>query len=109
MRGFGSYCDEFGHPQDPNKRFMGISGLLAWADEWTTFSQRWREIQKIEGVPNPFHMVDFVHHKEKFSDKRWHSLDERKRVLDLFLNAVKSISVIPVSASVSLPDFNRFK
>ncbi|HZQ21680.1 MAG TPA: hypothetical protein VFA89_02675, partial [Terriglobales bacterium] len=106
VRGFGSYCDEFGHPKDPNKHFMGISGLLAWSDEWITLSKQWRELQKSEAVPNPFHMVDFVHHKEKFSDKRWHSFGERKRVLDLFLDVVKSINVIPASASVSLRDFN---
>lgn len=106
VRGFDSYCDEFGHPDDPNKNFMGISGLLGWSDDWSALSSKWREIQKTECLPNPFHMVDFVHHKEKFSDWRWRSLDERKRVLGLFLDAIKTANVIPVSASVSLRDFN---
>lgn len=105
VRGFGSYCDEFGHPKDPNKRFMGIAGLLAWSDEWTALTNRWREIQKNENVPT-FHMTDFVHHTEDFSDERWESEDERKRVLALFLDAMKSANVIPVSAAISLRDFN---
>lgn len=106
IRGFGSFCDEYGHAQDPTKHFMGIAGLLAWSDEWTALSNRWWEIQKIEQVPNPFHMADFVHHNEKFSDQRWESVDERRRILGLFLDAVKQANVIPVSASVSLRDFN---
>lgn len=106
LRGFGSYCDEFGHSQDPNKHFMGIAGLLAWSDEWSALANRWGEIQNIEQVPNPFHMVDFIHHNEKFSAKRWQSADERKRILTLFLDAVKQANVIPVSASVSLRDFH---
>lgn len=106
VKGFGSYCDEFGHPKDPKKHFMGIAGLLAWSDEWARLTQEWREIQKAENVPNPFHMVDFIHHKEKFADKRWHLPDERKRVLGLFLDAIRNANVIPVSAAVSLRDFN---
>jgi hypothetical protein len=105
-RGFGSYCDEFGHPKDPNKHFMGIAGLLAWSDEWIGLTKRWREIQKAECIPNPFHMADFVHHNEDFSDWRWESADERKRVLGLLLDAIKQANVIPVSAAVSLKDFN---
>jgi hypothetical protein len=106
IKGFGSYCDEYGHPNDPNKNFMGIAGLLAWSEEWIALSDLWRQIQKEEGVPNPFHMVDFVHHNEKFSDQRWESADERKRILGLFLAATQQANVIPVSASVSLRDFN---
>lgn len=105
-RGFASYCDEFGHPSDPHKHFMGISGLLAWSDEWIALSNEWRELQKAECVPNPFHMTDFVHHKERFSDYRWHSPDERKRVLRLFLNVIERANIIPVSAAVYLRDFN---
>jgi hypothetical protein len=106
MMGFGSYCDEFGHPKDPNKHFTGIAGLLAWSDEWVELTQRWREIQKTEQVPNPFHMTDFVHHTEDFSCRRWESADERKRILGLFLDAIKQANIIPVSAAVSNRDFN---
>ncbi|HVB54906.1 MAG TPA: DUF3800 domain-containing protein [Candidatus Acidoferrales bacterium] len=109
VRGFSSYCDEFGHPDDPNKNFMGICGLLGWSDDWITLSRKWRDIQKSECIPNPFHMTDFVHHKEKFSDYRWHSLDERKRVLKLLLDVINPANLIPVSASVSLRDFNSLR
>ena len=104
VRGFGSYCDEFGHPKDPVKHFVGIAGLLGWSDDWTALNERWDKIQKEESVPS-FHMTDFVHHSEEFSDKRWESQDERSRVLELFLDAIKHANVIPVSASVSIKDF----
>jgi hypothetical protein len=106
LTGFGSYCDEFGHPKDPNKKVMGIAGLLGWSDDWIALSNRWRKIQDAEQVPT-FHMTDFVHHTEDFSDKRWESEDERARILTLFLDAIETAKVIPVSASVALTDFNE--
>jgi len=104
--GFGSYCDEFGHPKDPNKHFTGIAGVLAWSDDWIEISRKWREMQKQEDIPNPFHMVDFVHHKERFIAKRWESKQERARVLQLLLDVIGDARVIPVSAAVSNRDFS---
>ena len=104
--GFGSYCDEFGHPQDPNKHFTGIAGLLAWSDDWIEISSKWREVQKREDIPNPFHMVDFVHHKERFLNERWKSREERERILRLLLDIISDVKVIPVSAAVSNKDFS---
>lgn len=105
LTGFGSFCDEFGSPKDPNKTVMGISGLLAWSDDWTALSEKWREIQDKEKVPT-FHMTDFVHQTEGFKDSRWKSADERKRILGLFLDAIASAKAIPVAAAVVLKDFN---
>jgi hypothetical protein len=85
---------------------MGIAGLLAWSDDWAALTGKWREIQKTESIPNPFHMVDFVHHKEDFLDPRWHSAEERKRVLGLLLDALKATNIVPIAAAVSLRDFN---
>jgi hypothetical protein len=84
---------------------MGIAGLLAWSDEWELLNNKWRLLQQRKNVPT-FHMVDFVHHNEEFSDKRWESADERKRILNLFLDVLKQTKVVPVSAAVSLRDFN---
>ena len=106
FRGFGSYCDEFGHPKDPNKHFMGIAGLLAWSKDWAQLSCQWQELQRSESIPNPFHMVDFIHRKKDFTGRRWESTDERKRVLRLLLDLLKPVDVVPVSAAVSLRDFN---
>ena len=104
-RGFGSYCDEFGHPRDPIKKFVGMAALLGWSDDWRQLTERWREIQRVEKVPT-FHMTDFVHHTEDFQDKRWESGDERKRILALFLEAIRCAQVIPVSAAVILKDYD---
>lgn len=105
LRGLGSYCDEFGHPRDLDKKVMGIAGLLAWSDDWSRMANDWSELQKRESIPNPFHMVDFVHHTENFSDIRWESETERLRVLGLLLAVVKPAVVVPAAASVFLPDF----
>jgi hypothetical protein len=104
--GFTSYCDEFGSPKDPIKRVTGIAGLLAWSDDWIKLTKKWEKIQEDEHVP-PFHMTDFVHHTEDFSDKRWESAKERERILGLFLEAIGETHVIPVGAAVILKDFNE--
>lgn len=106
LRDFGSYCDEFGHPDDPNKKYMGIAGLLAWSDHWKTFTDEWEECLRVEHIPRPFHMSDFVHHSEKFSAMRWENQDERNRVLGLLLRIIERVDVIPIGAAVSLKDYN---
>jgi len=108
---FASYCDEFGHPDDPNKKYMGIAGLLGWREKWTRFSEEWEECLRTEKIPKPFHMTDFVHHSEKFSKKiygssRWEDRAERNRVLELLLGIIQRADVIPVGASVFLKDYN---
>jgi hypothetical protein len=40
-----SYCDEFGHADDPNKKFMGIAGLLGWSSAWSRFHDEWERIR----------------------------------------------------------------
>jgi hypothetical protein len=105
LTGFGSFCDEFGSPKDPNKTVMGIAGLLAWSDDWIALSEKWREIQSKEKVPT-FHMTDFVHQTENFKDSRWKSAAERGRILGLFLHTIASAKAIPVAAAVVLKDFN---
>lgn len=107
LRDFESYCDEFGHPRDPKKNYMGIAGLLGWSDNWKTLTREWEECLRIERIPKPFHMVDFVHHNEKFSDPRWEDQNERNRVLDLLLSIIRKAEAIPVGAVVVLKDYNE--
>lgn len=104
-RDFGSYCDEFGSPKDPNKKYMGIAGLLGWSDNWTRFTDEWKECLRVEKIPQPFHMTDFVHHTEKFSGHRWENQAERSRNLDLLLGIIKRADLIPIGASVVLKDY----
>lgn len=106
-RTFESYCDEFGHARDPTKKYMGIAGLLGWSDNWKRFSEEWEACLTAENVPRPFHMVDFVHHSEKFSDSRWANQLERLRVLNLMLNVIERSDAIPVAAAISLNDYKN--
>jgi hypothetical protein len=105
MTGFGSYCDEFGSHKNPAKTVMGIAGLLAWSRDWTAFANEWREIQTQENLPT-FHMTDFVHQKKSFDNQRWKLPEERKRILNLLLNAIGQAKAVPVSAAVVLKDFD---
>ena len=102
-----SYCDEFGHAEDPSKKYMGIAGLLARADNWRRFESQWDECLTAEKIPKPFHMVDFVHHSERFRDARWADRHERIRVLKLLLSIVEKAEVMPVGAAVDLADFRQ--
>ncbi len=64
---FTAYCDEFGSPQDTERRTMGVAGLLAPSDKWSVFADHWDSYLTLEKVPQPFHMKDFVHHSKAFS------------------------------------------
>jgi hypothetical protein len=101
-----SYCDEFGHADDPTKRVMGVAGLLAPSDAWSQFVPEWDSICDGEHVPKPFHMVDFVHQKEGFKIG-WESEEKRLRVLDRLLSAVENIHAMPIGAAVVLNDFRN--
>lgn len=100
-----SHCDEFGHADDPTKKVMGIAGLLGWSSAWSVFHEEWEQIRAEEGIPNPFHMVDFVHHAEKFKTG-WESPEKRARVLNRLLAAIGRANVAPIGAAVVLADFN---
>jgi hypothetical protein len=106
-RTFVSYCDEFGHAKDPSKKYMGIAGLLAWSDDWDRFAQEWQDYLNAENIPQPFHMVDFVHHSEDFSDRRWEEHDERMRILNQLLSMIERTQAMPVAAAVSLKEYNE--
>ena len=101
-----SYCDEFGHADDPTKRVMGVAGLLARSDAWSQFVPDWDSICDEEHVPKPFHMVDFVHQKEDFKIG-WESEEKRLRVLGRLLSAVENIHAMPIGAAVVLDDFRN--
>jgi hypothetical protein len=101
-----SYCDEFGHADDPTKRVMGVAGLLARTEAWAQFVSKWDSICDEENVPKPFHMVDFVHQKEDFKIG-WESEEKRLRVLDRLLSEVENIHSMPIGAAVVLDDFRN--
>jgi hypothetical protein len=101
-----SYCDEFGHADDPTRRVMGVAGLLARSEAWAQFVSEGDTICDEEEVPKPFHMVDFVHQKEDFKSG-WESEDKRLRVLDRLLCAIEKIQAMPIGAAVVLDDFRN--
>jgi hypothetical protein len=103
---FTAYCDEFGSPQDTERRTMGVAGLLAPFSKWGEFSSHWESYLTLEKVPQPFHMKDFVHHSKAFSDARWEKWEERERILTGLVSILHDVHAIPVAASVVLSDYN---
>src|SRR6202044_3550657 len=85
-----------------------IAGLLGWSDHWKRFAEEWETCLSNENIPKPFHMTDFIHHSEKFSDSRWEDQSERLRVLNILLEVIERAEAIPVAAAVSLKDYNGF-
>jgi hypothetical protein len=102
---FTAYCDEFGS-QDPNRKTMGIAGLMAPSDKWRQFAAHWESYLTQENVPQPFHMTDFVHHAEAFSDSRWEKWEERERILSGLLSILEDVHAVPIAAAVVLTDYN---
>jgi hypothetical protein len=103
---FTLYSDEFGHPDDPNRMTMGIAGLMAPSEKWSKFAEHWESYLTLDNVPQPFHMTDFIHQKNAFSQARWQDEEERAKVLAGLLSIIQEIDPMPVAATVLLADYN---
>jgi len=107
IKPLGSFADETGHSKDPNRKFVGIAGLLAGSDSWIRFDSEWREICKDEGIILPFSMKDFAAFRQQFQNE-WKTAGDARRIkaLGRFVRAIKNAKAIPIGAIVSLDDFN---
>jgi hypothetical protein len=101
-----SYADETGHEADPDKKHIGLAGILAQSDAWEKFDSEWRKICSEEEVDLPFHMAEFASFRKQFSKPEWKDESKRRRLLGRFLDAIEQANAIPVGVMVSLDDFN---
>lgn len=85
LRGFTGYCDESGHPDDPNVNAFALGGCVASAENWVAFDAAWMRALEDEHVPRDkhgyrwFHMKDFAHSQGVFTG--WSEDEERRRRL----------------------------
>jgi hypothetical protein len=104
---FRTYADETGSAPDPNKKHVGMGGLLASAEHWEQFDREWRAICDEEGIILPFHMMDFASRKRhsQFENAKWEDEKHRQRLLGRLLNAIDKAQATPVGAVVNVEDF----
>jgi len=98
-----AYLDETGHSQDPNKKYVGLAGMVATADRWEVFEREWRQALEDFEIPDSFfHMMDFAQSKKGTVYEKWKD-DEAKRrqVLDRLMGIIRNTGT-PFGAVVNL-------
>jgi hypothetical protein len=99
-----AYFDETGHSRDEKQLFNGMAGVLAPADHWGAFEERWRQTLKDFEIPF-FHMKDFANFKGFF--KGW-SEYKRRRLYGKLLAHMETAYIFPVGVSISMSAFRSF-
>jgi hypothetical protein len=71
MTDYALYIDDSGHPD--NQPYVVVAGFVGTEAGWLRFDPAWKDALKRNGLPEPFHMTDFM------SQDR--STKERSRIL----------------------------
>jgi len=99
-----AYFDETGHAEDPKVHYTGVAGLVAPADAWRIFEERWRDTLEKAGFREPFHMKDFAHSKNQFECLKGRE-PERKILYKRLMEVIREADPIPIGAIVSIDDY----
>jgi len=98
------YFDETGHSQDEKQRFNGMAGVLAPADHWESFEEKWKLTLEAFKIPF-FHMKDFANFKGYFEG--W-SEAKRQKLYRRLLAHMETRYVFPLGISISMEAFKSF-
>ncbi|MET0462924.1 MAG: DUF3800 domain-containing protein [Chitinophagaceae bacterium] len=98
------YFDETGHSGDEKQLFNGMAGVLAPADHWEAFEEKWKQTLKAFKIPF-FHMKDFANFKGFFEG--W-SEDKRRHLYGKLLAHMETAYIFPVGVSISMSAFRSF-
>jgi hypothetical protein len=99
-----AYFDETGHSQDDRQHFNGMAGVLAPADHWEVFEERWKQTLEEFKIPF-FHMKHFAHYKGSFNG--W-SEAKRQRLYGKLLRHMEAAYLLPLGVSIPMKDFRDF-
>lgn len=99
-----AYFDETGHPDDPAREYVGISGFVAPAAAWQIFEAGWNDLLKNAGLKEPFSMKHLAHFKGQF--KSWKSNEElRQLFIGSAVRLIVETGATPLGAIVSVSSF----
>ena len=97
-----AYLDETGHSKDPNKKYVGLAGMVATAERWEAFERDWRQALEDFEVPNNFfHMMDFAQSQGPPYDGWKNDETKRRTVLDRLMAIIRNTGM-PFGAVVNL-------
>jgi hypothetical protein len=99
-----AYFDETGHSRDEKQLFNGMAGVLAPADHWAAFEEKWGQTLEEFKIPF-FHMKDFASLRGPF--KGW-SEEKRRRLYGKLLAHMETAYIFPVGVSISMSAFRSF-
>jgi hypothetical protein len=98
-----AYWDESGSTKDPNRRYLGMGGVIAAAGDWDRFDKSWNGALAEFGVPY-YHAKEVEHNEKAFGDRVvWtpqHKLALRMRLVSCIADTIPTIvgAVLDLSA-----------
>ncbi|HKV38651.1 MAG TPA: DUF3800 domain-containing protein, partial [Blastocatellia bacterium] len=100
-----AYMDETGHYKDPNKKYVGLGGLIAPADAWANFDDNWRQALTDFRIDGPFSMKDFAQSVGQYKRFKGDEL-RRKKILGRLMRIIENTGGRPFGSVVCLADYN---
>lgn len=105
MLSLSAYIDETGHSKDLQQKFVGMAGLIAPADQWKIFEDKWKNALNQNYINIPFfHMTDFASKKKIYKD--W-TEPKRQKVFGKLMNVIESIYPLPYGAIIPMDAFRE--
>ncbi len=99
-----AFFDETGHSRDEKQLFNGMAGVLAPADHWEAFEEKWKRTLQ-EYKIRFFHMKDFANFRGFFEG--W-SEAKRQKLYGKLLTHMETTYVLPMGVSIPMEAFRGF-
>lgn len=100
-----AYIDESGDTADKVCNFVGLGGIAATEESWTTFETAWGDALNEFIGGQPFHMKDYVCVPGYGVYKGWNEV-KRRNFMGRLISAILDIKPRFVGCIVSIPDFH---
>jgi hypothetical protein len=97
-----SYLDETGDSKDDKQKFNGMAGLVAPAENWEVFEQKWKAVLKTFGLP-------YIHMSEIRTLTRGWSEAKVEKLFGKLWKIIKSVKALPVGSTIPMDDYNPLK
>jgi hypothetical protein len=103
-----AYMDETGHSAAKDQNFNGMAGLIASADDWITFEEKWKAtLERKEYRLSYFHMREYISRSYGSSKNPFKNWSDAKcqKLLGKLLRLMEGVYPIPVGAVIHMPDY----
>ena len=90
---------------DKTKNWLSVGGVISSAGDWVDFDRAWRKRLADDGLTY-FHMVDFAHSVEEFSEGWKDNERRRQRLLSDLLSIIQSHVYHKIGFMLQIDSYN---